>query len=146
MYLHISAELWTNIFILIWVQMRIWCHLVCSPSMYDGFDEDSQILPRLSGLVPFEADTKSCWAAVIKGYLKHELFFSILWNHARHMRHLILLGGRQEGLRHIDGSERGVKTEWEWANRVQLIGLEWSPKAKLKAFPFERKHRKVLFS
>lgn len=58
--------------------MGILRHLVGSSSVYDGFDEDSQILSRLPGLVPFEADAEPCRAGVVEGHLKHELLLSIL--------------------------------------------------------------------
>ena len=34
-------------------------YLVSSPSMDDGLDEDTQVLPGLSGLVPLKADSKA---------------------------------------------------------------------------------------
>ncbi len=90
---------------LIWARMRILCHLVCSPSMYDGFDEDSQIFSCLPGLVSFEADAKPCRAGVIKGHLKHELLLPILRNKGSHTGHLVLLGVRER--ERVMGGRRG---------------------------------------
>lgn len=95
--------------------MGILCHLVRSSSVYDGFDEDSQILSRLPGLVPFEADAEPRRAGVVEGHLKHELLLSILRNHARHAGHLVPLdatesnGGRrgETGMMKGKGWERG---------------------------------------
>lgn len=96
--------------------------------MYDGFDEDSEILSCLPGLVPFEADAKTRRAGVIEGHLKHELFFPVLWNQAWHMGHLVLLGARervmkQKGVRRRWRGERGGNSEEKYT-KGQLIGLE----------------------
>ncbi len=72
--------------------MRLLHHLVCSPSMYNGFDEDPQILSCLSGLVPFEADAKPRRAGVIKRHLEHKMLLSTLRNKALHTGCLLLLG------------------------------------------------------
>lgn len=60
--------------------------------MDDGFDEDPQVLPRLPGLVSFEADAQPRRAAVIKRHLESELLLSVLGNKDRHAGHLVLLG------------------------------------------------------
>lgn len=75
--------------------MRMLSNLVCSPSMYNGFDEDSQILSCLPGLVSFEADAEPRRAGVIKGHLEHELLLPILRNKGSHTGHLVLLGVRE---------------------------------------------------
>lgn len=111
-------------------------YLVCCPSMYNGFDEYSQVLSGLPGLVSFEADAQACRAGVIKRHLKHELLLTALQNKASHTGQLVLLGARG----------KVMEVETGWGDRGQLIGRELSPKAKLKAFPFERIHHKELFS
>lgn len=101
--------------------MTIFCHLVCSPSMYNGFDEDPQVLSRLPGLVSFETNAKPCRAAVIKWHLKHKLLLSILRNKGWQTGHLILLGvgetvmGSRCGERQVDeDKKRQSTTHWSW--------------------------------
>lgn len=60
--------------------------------MYNGFDEDPQVLSCLPGLVSFETDAEPRRAAVIKRHLKHKLLLSILRNKGWHTGHLVLLG------------------------------------------------------
>lgn len=67
-------------------------HLVRSPSVDNGFDEDPQVLPRLPGLVSFEADAQPSRATIIKRHLKRELLLSVFGNKDRNAGHLILLG------------------------------------------------------
>lgn len=109
----------------------IFCHLVRSPSVDNGFDEDPQVLPRLPGLVSFEADAQPRGAAVIKRHLKRELLLSILRHKDRHAGHLVLLG--------VGETVMGVEEENEMlmrkrGSRTQLTGLIWPPGTKQKSF------------
>lgn len=70
--------------------------------MYNGFDEDSQVLSRLPGLVSFEADAEPRRAAVIKRHLEHKLLLPVLRNKARHTGHVVLLRVRES-----NGGRRG---------------------------------------
>ena len=63
--------------------------------MYNGLDEDAQVLSRLPGLVPFEADAQARRAGVVQGHLVHELLLPVLRNEARHTGQLVLLGERE---------------------------------------------------
>lgn len=63
--------------------------------MYNGFDEDSQVLPRLSGLVSLEADTQPRRAGIIERNLEHKLLFPVLRNDAWPTGHVVLLKGRE---------------------------------------------------
>lgn len=116
---------------LIWVCQRIFRHLVRSPSVDNGFDEDPQVLPRLPGLVSFEADAQPSRATIIKRHLKRELLLSVFRNKDRDAGHLVLLGVRETVM--------GVEVEKEIlvrkiASRAQLAGPEWPPEAKQKSF------------
>lgn len=71
--------------------------------MYNGFDEDSQVLSSLPGLVSFEADAEPRRAAVIKGHFEHELLLPILRNKALHTGYLVLLRVREN-----NGGRRGA--------------------------------------
>ena len=99
--------------------------------MDNGFDEDPQVLPRLPGLVSFEANAQPSRATIIKRHLKRELLLSIFWNKDRHAGHLVLLG--------VGETVMGVEVEKEMlmrkrASRTQLAGPEWPPEAKQKSF------------
>lgn len=103
-----------------WVCLRIFCHLVRSPSVDNGFDEDPQVLPRLPGLVSFEADTQPSRATIIKRHLKRELLLSVFRNKDRHAGHLVLLGvgdsnGGRGGERDVDENKsKQNTTRWAW--------------------------------
>lgn len=96
-------------------------HLVCSPSMYDGFDEDPQVLSCLPGLVPFEADAEPRRSAVIEWHLKHELFLPDLRDKAWHAGHLILLGA---GEKVMEAEVEKVTSMEKRGDRGQLIWYE----------------------
>lgn len=79
--------------------------------MYNGFDEDAQVLSRLPGLVSFEADAQARRAGVIKRHLVHELLLPILRDKARHTVQLVLLGV-MERVMEVEGGETSMrKTE-----------------------------------
>lgn len=106
-------------------------HLVRSPSVDDGFDEDPQVLARLPGLVSFEADAQTRRAAVIKRHLKRELLLSGFGNKDRQAGQLVLLWAGETVM--------GVEVEKEMlmrkrASRTQLAEPEWPPEAKQKSF------------
>lgn len=119
-------------------------HLVRSPSVDNGLDEDPQVLPRLPGLVSFEADAQTSRAAVIKRHLKRELLLSGFRNKDRHAGQLVFLrvgetvmGGR--------GGERNVDEEKEQEHNS--LGLNGLQKQNKKAFPFDRRdHQARMFT
>lgn len=113
--------------------MGILRHLVGSSSVYDGFDEDSQILSRLPGLVPFEADAEPRRAGVVEGHLKHELLLSILWDHARHAGHLVPLEAAESngGRRGEMGMMKGKGWEWGEGRRERVSSLSLNSLQKL---------------
>lgn len=82
--------------------------------MYDGFDEDSQIFSRFSGLVPFEADPKARWAGVIEGHLKHKLLLPILRNNTRHTEHVIPLYATKSNEGRISKTVMMKGKGWKW--------------------------------
>lgn len=75
--------------------------------MDDGLDEDAQVLSRLPGLVPLEADAQARRAGVVEGHLEHELLLPALRHEASQTAQLVLLGGTG---RDGDGDERRVGT------------------------------------
>lgn len=99
--------------------------------MDNGFDEDPQVLPRLPGLVSFEADAQPSRTTIIKRHLKRQLLLSVFRNKDRHAGHLALLG--------VGEMVMGVEVEKEMlmrkrASRTENAGLEWPPEAKQKSF------------
>ena len=88
--------------------------------MYDGFDEDPQVLSRLPGFVSFEADAEPRWAAVIKRHLEHKLFLPILRHKEWPAGHLVLLGGMRES----NGGRSGETSMKERAGWGQGEGEE----------------------
>lgn len=115
-----------------WARLGILRHLVRSPSVDNGFDEDPQVLPRLPGLVSFEADAQASRAAVVKRHLKRELLLSVFGNKDRQAGHFVLLGAGGDGNRD-GGGERHVDYDKEQAEHNSL-GLNGPQKQNKKAF------------
>lgn len=89
--------------------------------MYDGFDEDPQVLSRLPGLVSFEADAEPRRPTVVEWHLKHELFLPVLRDKAWHAGHLILLGAAEKVM---EAEVEKVTSMEKRGDRGQLIWYE----------------------
>lgn len=128
--------------------------------MDDGLDEDAQVLPRLPGLVSFEADAQAGRSAVIERHLERELLLPALGDKGgRQAGQLILLGARGWGVEgggwrgkveergDIDGEEvRGRTTHFSmnspWKLNKKLFHLRGTISRSFSSFLSEEEKKK----